>query len=149
MRHAGARNCWVELRRQDNGIKLVIRDDGRGGKLREGNGLRGMRERLSALDGNLYVDSGRDGTMLTAILPLAQAMAPGSEAVVVEGVLPETPRDEFVVASDLLMLVVASGRERTARQFDKLFAAAGLALVERVPLATGFSAFRLRRFLDV
>ena len=79
VRHAGARHCWVELRRQDNLVKLVIRDDGRGGNLREGNGLRGMRERLSALDGNLYVDSGRGGTTLTALLPLPAGTAPTPE----------------------------------------------------------------------
>jgi two-component system sensor histidine kinase DesK len=79
VRHAGAHNCWVELRRHDNLIQLVIRDDGRGGNLREGNGLRGMRERLSALDGNLYVDSGRGGTTLTALLPLLAEAQPKSE----------------------------------------------------------------------
>ncbi|HEY1991308.1 MAG TPA: sensor histidine kinase [Gammaproteobacteria bacterium] len=76
VRHASARNCWVELRCHDKLVKMVIRDDGRGGGLREGNGLRGMRERLSALEGNLYVDSGRGGTTLTAIVPLREASAP-------------------------------------------------------------------------
>lgn len=67
------------------------------------------------------------------------------EAVVVENVLPEQPTDDFVVASDLLMLVLASGRERTRAQFHRLFAAAGLHLAGETQLATGFSAFRLKR----
>jgi hypothetical protein len=76
---------------------------------------------------------------------VAAALRPGAEAVVVEGILPDAPRDDFVVASDLLMLVLASGRERTASDYDALFTAAGLSLVKRVPLATGFVAFRLAR----
>jgi len=85
VRHSGARNCWVEMRRHDNIAKMVIRDDGRGGNLKEGNGLRGMRERLSALDGNLYVDSGRGGTTLTAILPVLEPGMPRPDAAGPEG----------------------------------------------------------------
>ncbi len=76
---------------------------------------------------------------------VAAAVPPGGDIVVVEGVLPDTPVDDFTVASDLLMLVLASGRERTRPQFGRLFTAAGLRLAKEVPLATGFSAFRLRR----
>ncbi len=64
-------------------------------------------------------------------------------AVVVENVLPERPRDEFVVASDLLMLVLGPGRERTRAQFERVFSEAGLALDDHVVLPTGFSAFVL------
>jgi hypothetical protein len=87
-----------------------------------------------------------DDEQAVAILrTVGVALPPHGEVVVVEGVLPETPADEFVVASDLLMLVLADGRERTDAQFRRLFDAAGLALTERTLLATGFSAFRLRR----
>jgi hypothetical protein len=71
------------------------------------------------------------------------ALTPGARAVVVEGVLPERPRDDFVQASDLLMCVLATGRERTAGEFDQLFSDSSLALESRVPLATGFTAFVL------
>ena len=68
-------------------------------------------------------------------------MAPGGRVVVVEGVLPDRPRDEFVQATDLLMAVFAvGGRERTAAQFDRLFADAGLRVERRAPLVTGFTA---------
>jgi hypothetical protein len=76
---------------------------------------------------------------------VAAALPPDGEAVVVEGVLREAPTDDFTTASDLLMLVLADGRERTEAQFRRLFDNAGLTFVERLPLATGFSAFRLRR----
>lgn len=59
--------------------------------------------------------------------------------------MPHSPRDEFVAASDLLMLVLASGRERTEAQFQGLFERSGLRLERRIPLASGFSAFELRR----
>ncbi|HEX2668049.1 MAG TPA: sensor histidine kinase [Gammaproteobacteria bacterium] len=72
LRHSGARRCSVELLRHGMALRLNIRDDGRGGNLREGNGLRGMRERLAALDGSLYIESDRNGTLLTAVLPLPQ-----------------------------------------------------------------------------
>ena len=43
------------------------------------------------------------------------------------------------------MLVLADGRERTEAQFRRLFDAAGLAYGGRTALATGFSAFQLRK----
>jgi hypothetical protein len=43
------------------------------------------------------------------------------------------------------MQVFATGRERTAAQFDALFARAGLALTRRLDLLTGYSAFELAR----
>ena len=76
---------------------------------------------------------------------VAAALPPHGDAFVVEGVLRDTPTDDFTTASDLLMLVLADGRERTEAQLHRLFDDAGLALVERIPLATGFSAFRLQR----
>jgi O-methyltransferase domain len=71
------------------------------------------------------------------------ALPEHGSAVVVENVLPDRPRDEFAVASDLLMLVLGPGRERTRAEFDALFAAAGFTLARHVVLPTGFSAFVL------
>lgn len=76
---------------------------------------------------------------------VGEALPAGGEALVVENVLPERPRDEFVAASDLLMLVLASGRERTLAQFEALFARSGLRLDRRIALASGFTAFSLQR----
>ena len=71
VRHSGAGNVWIELRRDAGRIALDIRDDGRGGDgLRIGNGLAGMRERLEALGGTLEVGSGAEGGVrLSAQLP--------------------------------------------------------------------------------
>ncbi len=73
LRHSKARRCSVKLQYHDRGATLTIEDDGRGGNLKEGNGLRGMRERLAALDGALHIESGRDGTRLMASLQLPDA----------------------------------------------------------------------------
>jgi multifunctional cyclase/dehydratase/O-methyltransferase len=68
---------------------------------------------------------------------------PGSHIVVVENVMSSIPRDEFVTASDLLMLVLGSGRERTQAQFERLFDAGGLKVTHQTTLGSGFTAFEL------
>lgn len=85
-----------------------------------------------------------DESVVRILHNVASAAGPSSEIVVVEGVLPDRPRDDFVLASDMLMLALATGRERTADQFEDVFSRAGLVVEERVALLTGFSAFVLR-----
>ena len=72
VRHAHARNCNLRLSPMDGNCRLEIEDDGRGGPVDEGNGLRGMRERIEALGGTLQRDSSA-GTKLTIQFPLALA----------------------------------------------------------------------------
>lgn len=59
VRHARARNLWIQLHREPDGLlRLVARDDGRGSDSpRPGNGLTGMRERLAEVGGNLAITS--------------------------------------------------------------------------------------------
>jgi two-component system sensor histidine kinase DesK len=65
LRHAGARRATVQLEVENDQLCLQVADDGRGGAASEGNGLRGIRERLAALGGTLAVDSPRgSGTRL-------------------------------------------------------------------------------------
>jgi signal transduction histidine kinase len=73
VRHAGARNVWLELAGGPEGLELRARDDGRGAEaVRSGNGLNGMRERLEALGGRLAVESGPGrGFQVTAWLPIS------------------------------------------------------------------------------
>jgi len=70
VRHAHARTCSLSLQRQNGSCRLRITDDGRGASQAEGNGLRGMRERVEMLGGTLSRDF-RGGTSITIILPLA------------------------------------------------------------------------------
>ena len=70
VRHAQARNCRIRLAANNGEGILEIHDDGRGGSLIEGNGLRGMRERVEALGGTITQDTSA-GTRLTFEFPLA------------------------------------------------------------------------------
>jgi two-component system sensor histidine kinase DesK len=78
VRHAHARNCTLRLEQQNGSCRLEIEDDGRGGLHDEGNGLRGMRERVEMLGGTLNRDS-EAGTKLIIHLPLKQSAAPKIE----------------------------------------------------------------------
>ncbi len=71
VRHAHARTCTLRLEQQNGSCRLDIEDDGRGGPHNEGNGLRGMRERVEMLGGTLTRDS-QAGTRLTITLPLKE-----------------------------------------------------------------------------
>jgi two-component system, NarL family, sensor histidine kinase DesK len=72
VRHADASRCNVSLKRNEALCTLEIADDGCGANGPEGNGLRGMRERLEALGGSLRLLTS-DGTHLIIDLPLASA----------------------------------------------------------------------------
>jgi two-component system sensor histidine kinase DesK len=72
VRHAEARRCNVSLKRNQSLCTLEVADDGCGAAGPEGNGLRGMRERLEALGGSLRLLTS-NGTRLIIDLPLASA----------------------------------------------------------------------------
>ncbi|HXZ42834.1 MAG TPA: sensor histidine kinase [Terriglobales bacterium] len=72
VRHANARNCSLRLSPNNGSCRLEIQDDGRGGGAVEGNGLRGMRERIEALGGTLIRHTS-PGTTLLIEFPLAAA----------------------------------------------------------------------------
>ena len=73
VRHANARNLWLSFERtEEDRLTIHARDDGRGApELRHGNGLTGMRERLSQFGGELDIVTAKDqGFTLDAWLPL-------------------------------------------------------------------------------
>jgi two-component system, NarL family, sensor histidine kinase DesK len=72
VRHAAARHCNVKFSCDGAHASLCISDDGRGGRIRAGNGIKGMRERLASLRGNLDIESDDAGTRVIATLPLLQ-----------------------------------------------------------------------------
>lgn len=69
VRHSGAGLCHLRLQRDRSHYRLEIADNGRGGKQDEGNGLRGMRERLETMAGTMVRDTSR-GTRLIVTLPV-------------------------------------------------------------------------------
>jgi two-component system sensor histidine kinase DesK len=73
VRHAKATTCRLRFISQDGRRRLVVEDDGQHPLVREGNGLRGMRERVESLGGHLSLERGiaRDcGTRILIDLPL-------------------------------------------------------------------------------
>ncbi len=102
------------------------------------------------------VPEGRDRYLLLAIVHdwdderarailanVRRAMPAHGRVIVVETVATERPRDDVATATDLLMLVLASGRERTVEQYDDLFGAAGLDVAATHLLPSGSTAFEL------
>ena len=69
VRHAQARHCVLRIAPNNGDCVLEIQDDGRGGIQTEGNGLRGMRERVEALGGAVTRDTSA-GTKLRFEFPL-------------------------------------------------------------------------------
>jgi len=74
VRHAQARTCRLRLDQQNGSCRLEIHDDGLGFSSTEGNGLRGMRERVEMLGGTLERRN-ESGTTLTITLPLKETIA--------------------------------------------------------------------------
>jgi PAS domain S-box-containing protein len=79
-RHSGSPKAAIRIARQGGRVCLEIRDEGKGIPLEKrhalddaqpaGVGLRGMRERLRQLGGNLEIQSSERGTFVTATLPV-------------------------------------------------------------------------------
>lgn len=82
-RHGAATQAWVALERADGALSVVVRDNGRGADTTvEGNGLRGMRERFTALGGSVVwrgVPGG--GFVVQASAPVGDNAASGERAI--------------------------------------------------------------------
>ncbi len=72
-RHGAARQVWIAISANDGAIRVSVEDDGTGisdGASSDGLGLKGMRERISALSGSLGLGARPGGgTRLTAEIP--------------------------------------------------------------------------------
>lgn len=75
VRHAHAQHCAIQLYREFDEVHLVIKDDGRGGRIIPGNGLSGMRERIEQLNGRLDIRC-EQGAVLSITLPLEHKVTP-------------------------------------------------------------------------
>jgi two-component system sensor histidine kinase DesK len=78
VRHARATTCRLRFITEAGHRRLVVEDDGQHSIAREGNGLRGMRERVESLGGQFSMERGitQDrGTRLIVELPFREAAA--------------------------------------------------------------------------
>jgi signal transduction histidine kinase len=70
-KHARAGHARVTARIEDGTVHVRVRDDGVGGARPDGSGLIGLADRLTALGGDLRVDSPAEGgTLVAAAIPL-------------------------------------------------------------------------------
>jgi two-component system sensor histidine kinase DesK len=79
IRHSGARTCRIEVGRTDSRAYTEIVDDGAGrtGAASPGNGLRGLTERMAAVDGEVSAGPAKTGGYRLAVnLPLDPAPFP-------------------------------------------------------------------------
>lgn len=82
VRHAGASEVRISVKRTANAIEVLVRDNGKGlGERNESEaarfGLMGMRERVEGLDGEFEVQSrSGEGLSVRACIPLAAAVEP-------------------------------------------------------------------------
>ncbi|MBJ7331381.1 MAG: sensor histidine kinase [Solirubrobacteraceae bacterium] len=73
-KHAAADHATVRVARENGHAVVEVRDDGRGGANAEGHGLRGLADRVDALDGHLDVESPPGaGTTIRAEIPCASS----------------------------------------------------------------------------
>ena len=71
LRHARARNLWLALRAEEDGVRLESRDDGEGtDRLNLGHGLSGLRERFELQGGKIAFETARgDGFRVVGWIP--------------------------------------------------------------------------------
>lgn len=74
VRHSRATTCRLRFVTEANQRRLVIEDNGQHASTGEGNGLRGMRQRIESLGGHLHLER-ENGTRLLIELPLREPAA--------------------------------------------------------------------------
>ena len=70
-KHSGAAHSRVHVARRGDRLRVEVSDDGAGGADAGGAGLTGLRQRVEALDGRLWVEDLHPGTRVRAELPCA------------------------------------------------------------------------------
>ena len=72
-KYADATEAWVTVGRENSAAHIEVRDDGHGGATPDrGSGLRGLADRVGALDGQLTIESPPGGgTRIIADIPCA------------------------------------------------------------------------------
>ena len=111
-------------------------------------------DRMQCMGGNFFekVPPGADAYFLRMVIHdwpdkeavsilknVRHAMKPDAYLILIENVIPETPEYAYGKWLDLHMMVLAGGRERTAREYRELYSQAGFRLEQIVPTAAPHS----------
>jgi SAM-dependent methyltransferase len=80
-----------------------------------------------------------DERALTILRNIKRAMNPGGRVLLVESVIADGNNQDFGKLMDIEMLVSPGGKERTAAEYEDLFARAGLRLTRIVPTRSAYS----------
>lgn len=120
----------------------------------------GLKDRVSLVSGDFFqaVPSGGDLYLLKQILHdwddanclkllknIHQAAEPESKLLVVEMLVPDKPEPSLVPLTDLAMLVLLGGRERSGHDYQLLLANAGFHLERTIPTNGLFSVIEAIR----
>lgn len=73
-----------------------------------------------------------------------ESLEPGGRLLLVEMLVPEEIRPDFVMLMDLNMLVITGGRERTAKEYEKVLSDAGFEMTRVIPTKSPFSLIEAR-----
>ncbi|WP_026701926.1 sensor histidine kinase [Salibacterium aidingense] len=73
VKHSQAVNCYLTLGGTDKNLFVRVKDDGTGleQKHGDGNGIRGMKERLALIDASLSVENSQ-GTLVEMVIPIVK-----------------------------------------------------------------------------
>jgi hypothetical protein len=108
----------------------------------------GIADRCATIGGDFFqsVPAGGDAYIMkwiihdwdderaTRILKNIRSQIPqNGRVIIVDGVVPEGDDPDFLKFFDLNMMVMTGGKERTAREFDELLAAAGFRFLRVIP----------------
>lgn len=118
---------------------------------------RGLSGRFSAVAGDFFAEVPAadlyllktvlhdwDDDRAAAILRTCRAAAPaGGRALIVETVIGEIGKPDFAVLSDIGMLCVTNGTERSLEEFDALFTATGWRRGRTYPVGGGYFGLEL------
>ena len=80
-----------------------------------------------------------DERALTILRNIKQAMNPGGRVLLVESVIADGNAQDFGKLMDIEMLVSPGGKERTAAEYEELFARAGFRMTRIVPTNSAYS----------
>ncbi|MEV0227104.1 methyltransferase [Streptomyces sp. NPDC050704] len=118
---------------------------------------RGLSDRFSAVGGDFFTEVPAadlyllktilhdwDDTQCTAILSNCRsAVNEGGRALVVEMVIGEIGKPDFVTRADMAMLSITNGMERDLYEYDALFTDSGWRLAKTYPVGGGYYGLEL------